>query len=245
MVGSGEAAAGTAPLAAKAAAGFAGGSVGGLVESGAEQAIRVTAGEQSLTMGDVTTRMAAGGALEALAPVASEVVGRIAQKLTKSEAFELQVFAEQARQRRNGGSAEYVTEIELPATHHVKAGKGVPSGTEFSKELKGHAKAMQDILDDEKMAGLQARILESRANRSQLNQLSKEINESLGSAGPGKAWSHWPDKVIGADPFAIHGTADQRINSIIGAASKQWADALLGLDPKANYIIKLKIYLFY
>jgi len=117
--------------------------------------------------------------------------------------------------------------VELEATHIVKVQKGFPPPEEFAEELARHRDAIQDIIDTEGMAGLRKRIENYQATKDQLDALRSSINDSLGSAGEGRAWSHYPDMVVGADPFAVAGSVDARVNSIIGAASRGWAKELL------------------
>jgi hypothetical protein len=117
--------------------------------------------------------------------------------------------------------------VELEATHIVKVQKGFPPPEEFAEELARHRDAIQNIIDTEGLAGLRKRIETYQATKDQLEALRSSINGSLGSAGEGRAWSHYPDMVISADPFAIAGSVDARVNSIIGAASRDWAKELL------------------
>jgi hypothetical protein len=137
--------------------------------------------------------------------------------------------------------------VELEAIHHVKEGKGFPDPEEFAAELGRHRDAIQELIDREGLQGLQSRIREYQSAKSELQRLRSEINPSLGSAGEGRAWSHYPDMVIGADPFAIGGAVDARINSIIGASSKQWAEQILRMDSTsaASYRVNLRVVVTY
>src|SRR5207248_2159449 len=143
---------------------------------------------------------------------------------------------------RSVGAAARSNEVELKVTHWINEATGFPPVEEFVDELVKHREAIQEIIDTEGLTGLQARIRESAAFRSELIALREQINGSLGSAGPSRAWSHYPDLVIGGDPFAIGGSVDARVNSIIGPASRQWAEQFLQLDPN-NHVpnISLKI----
>jgi hypothetical protein len=137
-----------------------------------------------------------------------------------------------------GSAGVPVTELE--ATHFVKP-SGFPNPDEFAAELAAHKNAIQEIISEEGVAGLQARILRYQQDKAVLQALRADINASLGPAGEGMVWSHHPDMVIGADPFAIGRVADARVNSILGAASKQWAAQILAIDAAQNPYIRIAL----
>jgi hypothetical protein len=137
--------------------------------------------------------------------------------------------------------------VVLTAVHFVDEAKGFPSPEEFARELELHRDAIQRIIHDEGLEGLQQRVLEYRSNKITLEQLRSEINASLDPAGEGRVWSHYPDMVVGADPFAIGGSVDARINSILGPASRQWAEQLLQMcvAQDAAPLIQMKVIIYH
>jgi hypothetical protein len=162
--------------------------------------------------------------------LATREIGSLVERQFQTRWTETVFVAGRTRNLRSLGAAGR-EQIELQAVHLVKPMKGFPAAEEFAEELTKHRDAIQDILDREGLSGLQDRIREYQGAKSQLNTLRDGINSSLGDAGQGRAWSHYPDMVVGADPFAIGGTVDARINSIVGACSRTWAQQILALDP--------------
>jgi hypothetical protein len=136
--------------------------------------------------------------------------------------------------------------VQLEATHYVKVAKGFPPPEEFAEELARHRDAIQNIIDTEGLAGLRQRIETYQAAKDELKALRTSIDDSLGSPGEGRDWSHYPDMVVGADPFAIGGSVDSRVNSIIGPASRDWAKELLKLateteETSVQIVLKVSI----
>jgi RHS repeat-associated protein len=230
-------------LGVKLLAGAFGGFVGGSVDVAGEQGLRAFLGERILNEGEVGARIAfsaaipvlATGALTGLSKLTSLIRSALPAQATGG-VLELRTVVPKFKSVGSMGTP--VTELE--AVHFVKP-SGFPNPDEFAAELAAHKNAIQDLIDEEGVAGLQARILEYRANKEALVALRSEINGSLGSAGEGMVWSHHPDMVIGADPFAIGRSADARVNSIIGAASKQWADQILAINASENPWIRVAL----
>ena len=174
-------------LGVKMLAGAFGGIVGGSVDVAGEQALRGFLGERMLTPLEVAGRVAISGAI----PVAAEGVAaglskltsliRAALPATKAPGGVLAFETIVPKMKSVGSMGTPVTELE--AVHIVKP-SGFPNPDEFAIELAAHKNAIQDIIDREGVAGLQARIAEYRANKEVFNQLRSEINGSLGP-GPG------------------------------------------------------------
>jgi RHS repeat-associated protein len=124
--------------------------------------------------------------------------------------------------------------------HWIKGTKGLPNLVEFEKELLKHQDSINDIIDRVGMSGLKDRIAwyTTSAGKAALNQASRDAKDSLGPAGKGLAHSHYPDVVLGGDPYAIGGIVDSRINSIIGANAKNVRDFIYSLpdDTKKIYL---------
>jgi RHS repeat-associated protein len=129
-------------------------------------------------------------------------------------------------------------EAILDMMHWIKDEKGLPNLAEFEAELLKHQDALNEIIKNEGMSGLKDRIRSfmDDEGRKTINQVSRDAKNSLGKAGKNKIWSHYPDAVLGAEPLAIGGVADSRINSIIGAGSKAIRDELLSLPDNTKKV---------
>ena len=155
-----------------------------------------------------------------------ESVPAIPQRLADES---IVVKAEGMKVRSVGAAArdEHIFEV----VHHLNEKVGLPDLDELVQQLIEHRDAVQEILDTEGGKGLANRMADFQANKGTQLALRKEINQSLGSPGPGKAWLHFPDPVAGGGPLAVKRACDSLVNSIMGPASRKFAQQILAMTP--------------
>jgi RHS repeat-associated protein len=212
----------------------------GAVEVAGEQGIRAVAGERNLSVGEMGVRVLTSTVLSVTVTAVARLISGLRSALVNVAIRRNSAeFSTVLPKLRSVGAAGRES-VELEATHWIKESKGFPHPEEFATELAAHRDAIQEIIDTEGVRGLQNRIREYQANKAALEALRSDIHQSLEPLAEGLVYSHHPDMVVGADPFAIGRLANARVNSILGAASKQWAQQLLKLDPNASVRISLK-----
>jgi hypothetical protein len=104
----------------------------------------------------------------------------------------------------------------LTFNHTVKAGKPTDVAA-LRSEIQLHVDAWNEILQKEGMAGLKRRLQQWEQFGDDIEAAGRKYTKSLGSAGEGKVWPHYPDMATGGRPkSAVGSAADRRLNSIIG-----------------------------
>ncbi len=124
---------------------------------------------------------------------------------------------------------------QLTVRHIVKPDKttDVPS---LMAEVQKHFDAWNDVIARSGMAGLKQRLRSFERHQDLIQRAGAKARRGLGSAGPGRAWPHYPDMAGGGFPRRSLATvsADRRLNSIIGAQMDLLRKRILSLPDETN-----------
>jgi len=120
--------------------------------------------------------------------------------------------------------------------HTLKAGKTTDFGALHS-EFQRHVDAWNQILHKEGMPGLKQRLEQWEQFGDQIEAVGRRYTRSLGSAGKGQVWPHYPDMATGGRPKSAVGTpADARLNAIIGGQADVLRKKLLDMPDDVTEI---------
>jgi RHS repeat-associated protein len=135
-------------------------------------------------------------------------------------------------------SAETVA--KLTYRHQIKPGKLTDIAELESQIASTQVERMNQIIQQEGIAGLKARILRYRADPS-IEAAGRAQVEKLPPAGCTEcgdplAWLHGPDMAVGGGPGDVVGKGLLRNNSILGGQANRIADEILKLPSTVNRI---------
>jgi hypothetical protein len=124
----------------------------------------------------------------------------------------------------------------LTFNHKIKPGK-ITNTTALNAEIQLHIDAWNAIIKEGGMTALKLRLEQWEQFGSQIESAGRKYTKSLGSAGTGKVWPHYPDMATGGRPkSAVGSPADLRLNSIIGGQADRIRRELLAMPDNTTSI---------
>ena len=102
--------------------------------------------------------------------------------------------------------------------HKIKTGKETDIAS-LNDEIARHVEGWNQIIAESGMIGLKRRLGIYSRHKGVIDRAGRKYTSSLGPAGEGKVWSHYPDMAGGGLPKSgvdLVNPADARLNSIIG-----------------------------
>ena len=117
----------------------------------------------------------------------------------------------------------------LTFKHRLKPNRTTDQAA-LRQEIQLHVDAWNNIIRKEGMQGLKRRLRQYEEFGTEIEAVGRRYTRSLGSAGQGQAWPHYPDMSTGGRPkTAVGSPADRRLNSIIGGQTDRLRREILDM----------------
>lgn len=123
--------------------------------------------------------------------------------------------------------------------HKLKSNKTTDIDS-LNVEIQRHVDAWNKILKKNGMKGLKNRLRTYERHKKMIERAGRKYTKSLGSAGKGKIWSHYPDMSGGGMPKSgvdVLNPANARLNSIIGGQMNRIRRELLKMSDDITKLI--------
>jgi hypothetical protein len=106
-------------------------------------------------------------------------------------------------------------------------------------EIQAHVDAWNEVISRSGMVGLKRRLRTFERHRDVILRAGRKYTRSLGPAGEGRVWSHYPDMSGGGFPKSgvdIVNPADARLNFIIGGQMNRLRREILRMSDDVDHL---------